>query len=118
MEYGFLSLLPPVVAIALAIWTRQVFVSLLFGIWLGYLILAGFNPLQGSLDTIEALVDVFQDKGSTRTILFSALVGALIVFVQRSGGVEGFIRFLSHRIERLSAEKKGETAFWYRSWPG
>ncbi|MCB0600821.1 MAG: sodium:solute symporter [Saprospiraceae bacterium] len=107
MEYGFLSLLPPVVAIALAIWTRQVFVSLLFGIWLGYLIIAGFNPLQGSLDTIEALVDVFQDKGSTRTILFSALVGALIVFVQRSGGVEGFIRFLSHRIEKLSAEKEG-----------
>lgn len=37
---GALSVLPPVIAIVLAIWTRQVFLSLACGIWLGYVILA------------------------------------------------------------------------------
>ncbi|MBV6654038.1 MAG: hypothetical protein KI786_09805, partial [Mameliella sp.] len=84
--YGFLSLLPPVIAIVLAISTRQVYVSLLFGIWLGWVIIDDFNPVQGSFDTIEALVNVFSDPGNTRTIMFCALVGALIIFIQRSGG--------------------------------
>ncbi len=96
-SYGFLSLLPPVIAIVLAILTRQVFVSLLFGIWLGWVIMADYHMWYGSLDAVQGLVDVFQDAGNTRTIMFAALVGALIVFIQRSGGVEGFIL----RIERL-----------------
>ena len=47
---------------------KQVFVSLLFGIWLGWVIISDFNLLTGSLDTIQALVDVFKDDGNTRTI--------------------------------------------------
>jgi tetracycline resistance efflux pump len=40
-----LSLLPPLVAIGLAVWTRQVYVSLATGIWLGWTLLSGFNPI-------------------------------------------------------------------------
>ena len=50
------------------------------------------------------MVDVFQDKGSTRTIMFSALVGALLIFIQFSRGVEGFINILNKLIVKL--EKK------------
>jgi Na+/H+ antiporter NhaC len=106
-QYGFLSLLPPLIAIVLAIRTKQVYVSLLFGIWLGWLIIDGFNPLQGSLDTIEALVNVFQSPGNTRTIMFCALVGALIIFIQRSGGVEGFIIRVNRLLERYEKKKSG-----------
>jgi Na+/H+ antiporter NhaC len=93
---GIFTLFPPVIAILLAILTRQVFISLLAGIFLGYVILAGGNPWLGFLDTLQGLVDVFADAGNTRTIMFCALVGALIVFMQRSGGVAGFIL----RVER------------------
>ena len=106
-DYGFLSILPPIVAIALAIRTKQVFVSLLFGIWLGWLILSGFNPLTGSFATVEALVDVFRDAGNTRTIMFCALVGALIVFIQRSGGVEGFILRVNRLLEKYEQRQRG-----------
>ena len=41
------SILPPVLAIVLAIWTKQVILSLAAGIWMGYTLLAGFNPLAG-----------------------------------------------------------------------
>lgn len=106
-DYGILSLLPPVIAIVLAIRTRQVFVSLFLGIWLGWVIINGFNPLSGSFDTIQALVDVFQDAGNTRTIMFCALVGALIIFIQRSGGVEGFILQVSKLLERYEQKQTG-----------
>jgi len=100
MEYGIWSLLPPIAAIVLAIKTKQVYVSLGVGIWLGWMVINNWNPLIGSLATIEALVDVFDDAGNTRTIMFSALVGALIMFIQRSGGVQGFIFYLEDKLLR------------------
>lgn len=93
----WLSLLPPLVAILTAIATKQVFLSLFAGIWLGWTILAGGNVVAGLRDAIEACVDVFQDEGNTRVIAFSMMVGALIAFTQRSGGVEGFIHWVTDR---------------------
>lgn len=101
-HYGFWSLIPPVIAILLAIKTRQVFFSLIFGIWLGWIVLSEWDVLAGTLATIQALVDVFKESGNTRTIMFSALVGALIAFIQRSGGVAGFISFMNKRINHLA----------------
>lgn len=117
-SFGIWSLIPPIVAIILAIATRQVFVSLLFGILLGWVILnngvewLGFDHLiqsvwLGFLSTVQALVDVFKDDGSTRTIMFCALVGALIVFIQRSGGVEGFILKINKLLEKYENKKAG-----------
>lgn len=100
-HYGFWSLLPPLAAILLAIRTKQVYLSLLLGIWMGWLVLASWNPLAATLDTVQSLVDVFRDAGNTRTIMFSALVGALIIFIQRSGGVSGFIAWLQKKTEEL-----------------
>ncbi|WP_020570031.1 Na+/H+ antiporter NhaC family protein [Neolewinella persica] len=104
---GFLTLLPPVIAILLAIATRQVFISLIVGIFMGYVIMAGGNPWIGFLDTMQGLVDVFADAGNTRTIMFCALVGALIVFMQRSGGVAGFIQFVERKLKKYEDRKDG-----------
>lgn len=106
-EYGFLSLLPPIIAILLAIRTKQVFISLFFGIWLGWIIISHFNPLTGTFAAIQALVDVFSDAGNTRTIMFCALVGALIIFIQKSGGVEGFILRVNRLLEYYENKKEG-----------
>ncbi len=105
-EFGFWSLLPPVIAIVLAIWTKQVYISLIFGIFLGWLILNDGNVIAGFMDTLNALVEVFADGGNTKTIMFSALIGAIIVFIQRSGGVEGFIHLVTQRLARIEAQGK------------
>ncbi|MFT6936920.1 MAG: Na+/H+ antiporter NhaC, partial [Saprospiraceae bacterium] len=76
-NYGILSLLPPVLAIILAIFTRQVYVSLIVGIFMGWWIINDGNLWLGFLDTVQGLVTVFEDAGNTRTIMFCALVGAL-----------------------------------------
>jgi len=106
-EYGILSLVPPIIAIVLAILTKQVFISLLFGIFLGWLIINNWIFLDGIFATLQALVDVFQDPGNTRTIMFAALVGGLILFIQKSGGVEGFIRRMTAFLQRYEQRKSG-----------
>ena len=89
-SYPFLSLIPPLLAIVLAIYTRQVYLSLFAGIVVGTVILADGSLLQGSAGALEACVLVFRDPDNTRVIAFSVLVGSLIALLQRSGGIEGF----------------------------
>lgn len=92
--WGWLAILPPVIAITMAILTRQVYFSLGLGIYVGWVILSRGNPLTGLAATLEAFVNVFRDPDNTRIILFSAMVGSLIALMQRSGGVNGFVNFI------------------------
>ena len=96
-EPSWISLLPPLIAIALAIGTRQVYLSLAAGVWLGYTILAGWNPLAGLGDAIQACVDVMADAGNSRVLLFTLVIGALIATVEAMGGVHGFVNWIEKR---------------------
>lgn len=94
---SWISLLPPLIAIALAIGTRQVYLSLAAGVWLGYSILAGWNPLGGLGDAIQACVDVMADAGNSRVLLFTLVIGALIATVEAMGGVRGFVNWIERK---------------------
>ena len=85
--------MPPLLAIALAIWTRQVYLSLAVGIWIGYVILDR-ALVTGTMAAVDACVAVFANAGNTRVIIFSILVGSLIALVQSSGGVDGLVNSL------------------------
>ena len=56
---------------------------------------------------IEGMVAVFKSEGNTRTIMFSALVGALLIFIQYSRGVEGFINLLNKLIQAIEKKQAG-----------
>ena len=101
--YGLLSLVPPLLAIILALWTRQVFLALLIGIASGFLILAGGNPLQGALDTLGGFVKVFESNYNTEIIIFTLMIGALIALIQRAGGVEGFVNRVVTWLQKKAA---------------
>lgn len=90
-SYGALSLLPPLLALGMAIKTKQVYPSLLLGIVLGWTIQSGWNPVTGVIESVNATVGVFGDRDRTLTILLSVLIGALIAFTQYSGGMKGFV---------------------------
>lgn len=94
---GWVSLLPPLLAIVLAIWTRHVYLSLAAGLWAGATVLSGWNPVAGLGGAIERLVAVFADAGNTRVILFTMVIGALIATIEASGGVRGFVRWIERR---------------------
>lgn len=108
-DYGFFSILPPLIAIVLALKTKQVYIALLFGIWFAWVIMNDWNFFDGTIATIEALVDVFKSPGNTRTIMFSALVGALLLFIQYSKGVEGFVNRINNLIVKLEKQQKGRS---------
>jgi len=108
-DYGWLSVLPPVLAIFLALKTKQVYVALIFGIGLGWLIINDWNIVDGTVATIEAFVNVFKSPGNTRTIMFSALVGSLLLFIQKSGGVEGFMKRITKMLNKFEEKQSGRS---------
>jgi Na+/H+ antiporter NhaC len=110
-EPTWISVLPPILAIGLAIWTRQVYMSLAGGLWLAWTILEGWNPLVGLAQTIESTVAVFGDAGDARVIMFTLVIGALIATVQASGGVQGFVEMLEHR-KWVDSGKRAQLLAW------
>ena len=91
------SILPPVIAIILAIWSKQVILSLSAGIWMGFTLLSGFNPLTGIAQSLDGMINVFSDPGDARVLIFTLLIGSLIALIEHSGGVRGFVHFLETR---------------------
>ena len=96
-DYGVLSLLPPLLAIALAVYTREVYLSLAAGIWVGWTIIERWNPLAGAARAVDETVAVLGDPGNARILLFTFMVGALIAIVQANGGVDGFVSWVERR---------------------
>ena len=90
----WLTITPPLLAIVVAIWTRNVFWALGLAIWLSETIIAGFNPFMGALGGIDRAVGVFDSSYNTRVLLFCLIIGALIVYMQRSGGISAMVERL------------------------
>lgn len=96
MDHWFV-LLPPILAIVIAIWKKEIILSLILGLWLSETLLTGFNPFLGIIGVFERIVGVFVDPDDTRILLFSLLIGALLALFRTSGGVDAFVHRLSIR---------------------
>lgn len=94
-DLGWLSLLPPLAAIALALISREVVLSLFAGIWLGALILHGYNPVTGSLASLEFVLAALTDADHIAIIVFSLLLGGMVGIISRSGGALGIVEAIS-----------------------
>jgi len=94
---SWVSVLPPLLAIVLAIWSKQVILSLFAGIWMGHTLLNQFNPLAGVVSGLDGMINVFTDPGDARVLVFTLLIGPLIATIERSGGVRGFVHYLETR---------------------
>ena len=90
----WLSIAPPLVAIAVAISTRNVYWALGLAILLSETLIAQFNPGLGLLASIDRIVGVFGSTGNTRILLFCLIIGALIAYMQRSGGILATVTWL------------------------
>ena len=109
---GWFSLAPPVVAILLALFFKEVITALLAGVWLGALAVAGYNPLSAAWRTIDsyavpALGDM--EGGHTQIVVFSLLLGGLVGIVSRNGGTQGIVDAVS---PFASTSRRGKIATW------
>ncbi len=89
------SLLPPLVAIALALVLRDVLLSLFLGVWLGASMLAGGNLGAGFLRVVDTHVrEVLTDPDKISIVIFSVLLGGMVGVMSRCGGTHGIVRAL------------------------
>jgi len=89
-NFGILALLSPVLTVVLAIWTKDVIVSLFLGIFAGAMTVAGGNPLQALLRLTDLLAEMLADGWNIRIILFCALLGALVGMWHKTGAAYAF----------------------------
>ncbi len=109
MQYGFLSLVPPLLTIVLALVTKNVFVSLFIGIMTGSLVLNAFSPLVSINAGLYAIVDKMT-QSNTIIIASCLIVGAVIHLMERSGGIEGFTNVVV-KSKGLIKTKRGANLF-------
>jgi len=95
MQDSALSLLPPIVAIVIAIWRKNALLALFSGMLLCFLMSANWQPIVGLTATTAGLVNVFSSLGNVYIVIFSLLIGALVTLMNQSGAVNGFIASLS-----------------------
>lgn len=89
------SLVPPVVAILLALITKEVYSSLFVGVLLGALFTAGFHPW----GTFETLVTTMTGSIDLGIIIFDVLLGMIIVLMQKSGGSRAYGNWATQKIK-------------------
>lgn len=100
MSTNWLSVLPPLVAIAVVLWKREVILALFMAIFTSEL-LQQFSGLlsvpTSGLATLERIIRVFEDRDNARILVFSLMIGALLAYIRQSGGVTAMVRSIIQR---------------------
>jgi len=111
----WLSVLPPVVAIAVVIWRKEVILALFAAIFTSEVLLLGasswYSPLLGALGAIDRITAVFSSASNTRILMFSLLIGALLAYLRYSGGVTALVDFLINNKLTRSRRQAGLLSF-------
>lgn len=103
---GWLSILPPVVAIVLALLTKEVYSSLFLGVFTGmcvYCFSTGRSLLQALTYVFDMMAGKIGENGYM--IIFLVLLGSLVVIVTRSGGTAAYGQWAIRRIQTRRSAK-------------
>ena len=100
------ALLPPVVAIGLALITKEVYSSLFIGILVGGLLYSGFNFEGTVLHVFEdGIVSVLSDSYNVGILVFLVILGAMVCLMNKAGGSAAFGRWAAKNIKsRVGAQ--------------
>ncbi|MCF6466467.1 Na+/H+ antiporter NhaC family protein [Clostridium sp. Cult2] len=99
-NFGWLSILPPLLAIVLAFVTKQVLISLFLGVFIGAIMLNGWNPFYGLLRAMDTyLVGSLSDSWNAAIIIFLLAIGGMIGVVNKMGGTMAVAEALGRRIK-------------------
>lgn len=112
----WLSIIPPIVAIIIVFWKKEVISALLFALVCSEILLLVSDPQQSMwlapIMMLDRIVDVAGSEGNTRILLFSVLVGALLALIRDSGGVTATVqRIMDLGIAKTRQQVGGLTMF-------
>ncbi len=96
----FWSLLPPIIAIALALITKEVYSSLFVGILVGGMLYSGFS-FEGTLTHVfnDGIVASVADAYNVGILVFLVILGILVILMNKAGGSAAFGRWASEHIK-------------------
>jgi Na+/H+ antiporter NhaC len=109
-DYGFLSVVPPLLTIFVAIYSRNVVLALIIGILSGSLILTDYNPFAALLNSVEDQVLQEIAAGTqVQVILAIMIIGGFVNLLEQSGGARAFASTMTRII---SSGAKAQVLAW------
>ena len=103
-NFGVLCLIPPIVAIALALWSKQTIMSLFLAVWLGSTMINGYNPLVGFAKIISDYM-IPSLSGNASLVVLVTISGGTIAMLRTTGAAEAFVT----RVNKvINTAKKGQ----------
>lgn len=105
------SVLPPIIAIVIVFWRKEVILALVAAILSAEWLLAYQNKTEvlftGTIGSIERVVEIVVSAGNSRILLFSLLIGALLAYMRYSGGVTATVEMLINKGVAKSKKQVG-----------
>ena len=98
----FWSLLPPIVAIVLALISKEVYSSLFLGCLVGALLVSNFHPWETVVQLVEGdngIVTTVSDAGNIAIIVFLVVLGIMVDLMNKTGGSEAFGRWAKKAVK-------------------
>jgi Na+/H+ antiporter NhaC len=107
---GWLSIIPPVVAITLALVFKNVLLSLFLGVWIGAMFLNDWQPFAAVARIVDYyVVNALTDPSRAQILLFSILLGGMVGIISKSGGTQGIVERLSRH---ATTPRRGQVSSW------
>lgn len=109
------SIIPPLIAILLALLIKEVVISLLIGVFLGAAVLGYYtNGITGVFlaffDVLDTyIIDTLNDWGHLAIILFTLIIGAMVSVISKNGGMKGVVNLLA---KKATTARSGQLATW------
>lgn len=100
MEYGFLSLVPPLIAIGLALVTKQTILSLLVGLWVGVTIISGWNPIIAIPKMVsDFFIPLIGNEWNAGMLMLITACGGFVYLIKVSGAAKAFGDMASKKVK-------------------
>ena len=110
---GWISIVPPLLAILMALLLRNVIPALIAGIWFGAAALISFSPagiFQGLLNGFQVyVVRALSNEDHAAIILFSMMIGGMVGIITRNGGMNSIVMLL---VSRAKTAIGGQVSVW------
>ena len=110
---AWIAILPPLVAIGIALLIRSVLPALLMGLWLGAWALEGMSTeglFYGLFTSFEVyVVNAVADRDHVTIMLFTFMIAGMVGIISRNGGMRGIVELI---IKGANSAKRGQLAVW------
>lgn len=109
-DYGILSIVPPLLTIAVALYSKNVLVALIIGIASGSFIIVDFDPFNMMLNAIEEQVLAeFTNGTQSQVIIIMMVIGGFVKLLEVSGGAKAFAKWM---LSIVSTNTRAQLLAW------